>query len=193
VSHPSREKLEALAAGELAADAAGPVRGHALTCASCRATLAAIRPTALFALLGGDPPAPVDWAAFHERLRATIDAPVEHAERRPPAPSLPWWKPAAALAAAAALTFALLAPVLRSADGVVALAARRPAAPLERPGLAATPVETAELPAGFWEALGDVVPPVEGVESRDARVYDLSTALDDGGAVVLIVDESLEL
>lgn len=194
MSHPEARRIEELAEGRLDREVAGEVRDHILACPRCRDALVAIRPTALFALLGGDQPAPEPWAIFRLRMRNTIEK--EQALASPPR----WrWRTAALGAAAALLAVAILWPAWRTSPEsggtrtgrtVMADAAQPGAEDRARTGLYGEAVWRERLA----EAAGEIVlPAVEEVESLTARVIDLGVVTDDGMQLVVIVDEEIDL
>lgn len=194
MSHPEPRLIRALSEGTLPVDEVAPLRGHLLACASCRARLTEERPEALFGLLGGERPAPVDWESFGARLRASLEAEVT----RETLVSLPQrrWLQAAGLAAAALLLAVLALLPLGGGEGT------------ETAGeglLASTDAVREEpLPEDLVRILDEALrrhraldplgelPVVELVESSTAQVIDLGTS-GSGMQVVLIVDEEIDL
>jgi hypothetical protein len=198
MSHPPQDRIRALSEGSLPEAQAAPLRAHLLACRPCRDLLAGERPEALFALLGGERPAPVDWESFGRRLRASIEEEtfrgtlVAFPARR--------WARAAALAAAA-LLLALLAllPLGRgeapapSGEARIASAATLEASPAAEP-LPEDLVRILDEALRRHRALDPLGEPpvVELVESSTAQVIDLGTS-GSGMQVVLIVDEEIDL
>jgi hypothetical protein len=195
MSHPAPHLIRALSEGSLPEAQAAPLRGHLLGCDSCRALLAGERPEALFALLGGERSAPVDWEAFGRRMRASLEAETSGGAllafpaRR--------WAQAAGLAAAALLLALLALLPLGIGDA--------PALPEGEPMASAAGAETREpLPEDLVRILDEALrrhraldplaepPAVELVESSTAQVIDLGTS-GSGMQVVLIVDEEIDL
>jgi hypothetical protein len=195
MSHPGARRIEELAAGRLDRRTAGEVRDHILDCPRCREALVAVRPTALFALLGKDQPAPQPWDVFRRRLRDAIETEQEAVA----APPRRRWRTAALAAAAALLAVAILWPSWR--------ALRQPGATRLEPAVmadAAQPgmddqVRTGLSRDGVWRgrlpevAAETALPAVENVESLTARVIDLGVVSDDGMQLVVIVDEEIDL
>jgi hypothetical protein len=194
VSHATPALLRSLAEGELSEAEAAPLRRHLRSCASCRARLVERRPEALFTLLGGERPAPVDWESFGRRLRASLEAEGKLAAF----PSRRWVRAASLAAAALLLAFLALLPLgLGDAPGtgpVADLAGAPPVLPADQEPLPEDLVRILDEALRRHRALdplGDP-PTVELVESSTAQVYDLGTS-GSGMQVVLIVDEELDL
>jgi hypothetical protein len=192
VSHPAPRLLRSLAEGELSEVQASPLRDHLRSCASCRAVLTEERPEALFTLLGGERPAPVDWESFSSRLRASLRA-------EPKVLAFPPRRRVQAVALAAAalllafLTLIPLGPGEPEAPLRVAAGGEGSAAALEEP-LPEDLVRILDEALRRHRALDpDRDPPVvELVESDTAQVFDMGTT-GSGMQVVLIVDEELDL
>lgn len=168
--HLDRARLAEFA--ELAGAERQTALGHLRRCAACRAGLAAVDPSHLFALLGAEPLP----AAILDEVSAGVAAALR--QRAPAASGRRRWLPVAAVAAGIALAALLSVALLE-----------RPGGPGGAEGLARR-VDEPRAPVG--DALPVGLAAVELLSSAGGRaeVFDLTIGETQ---VVMIFDEGLEL
>jgi len=189
------EALDAYLADRLPAEARRSFRRHLATCPTCRGLAERKEPTLIFAGLGEpgrdeemrgrvEPAAPsADVEAFVAGVRRGIA--LREAERRAQSrPNLPRLLKLAAVVGFVALGGSFLLRLAWPPEGIRQLRSAGSAA-----------VSSSVVASARAGSVGEAgaVPAIEGLDRRDARIYDLELGGEEEPRVVLIVDEGMDL